>query len=116
MYKLLKEMMGQEFSFDAGSQEPNPAANIFTNTTHDQPDIISMDVPTLIRFMEWAHEDCKDDVELHQVVNKIIVASFKHNPVTMDQYTEIISSNGGSPTNYEQEPALPNRSEFMFNN
>lgn len=35
-------------------------------------DHIAMTVPLFIRCLEWAHEDAKDDVELHKFVERVI--------------------------------------------
>ena len=88
-YRMLKEMMGADFSFGGPSEEQNPAANIFSQQTQDKPDTVTFDVPTLIRVMEWAHEDAEDDVMLHQFANALIVASFNSNPLSMDDYQAV---------------------------
>ena len=98
-FKLLKEMMGDEFEF--GAQTPgqgqnqggNPAANIFSTPQGDHPDVVSFDVPTLIRAMEWAHETCTDDVQLHEFDNIFIKASFDHEgPLTMEDYLAAVKT------------------------
>lgn len=100
-FKLLKEMMDGEFTFDTsamGQEEPNPAAGVFSKETEDHPDVVTMDVPTLIRIMEWSHEDAQDDVQLHQFANALIQASFQHEePLCMDDYEAVVSAIGGAP-------------------
>lgn len=93
-YRILKEMMNGNFSFDTTQKEPNPAANIFSQQTQDQPDTVTMDVPTFIRILEWANEDCEDDVMLHQVANELIIANFRHTPLTMQDYIDVIEPKG----------------------
>jgi hypothetical protein len=127
-FKLLKEMMDGEFSFDTSmgqggdNQEPNPAANIFSKQTQDHPDVIAMDVPTLIRIMEWAHEDCKDDVMLHQFANALILTSFRHSPLDIDDYQEVVDSlttepnGGGSGTTEPSQPTMSREPVAIFNN
>jgi len=38
----------------------------------DKKDIISVDIPLMIRLLELAREDVKTDVELHQIVERLI--------------------------------------------
>ena len=125
-YKMLKEMMGTDFSFGGSSEEPNPAANIFSQQTQDHPDTVTFDVPTLIRVMEWANEDAEDDVMLHQFANALIVASFNHNPLTMDDYEAVCDAvcphENVDPMNPPASPVPAPQisrgpsSEIMFNN
>ena len=35
-------------------------------------DTLSFDVPTFIRFLEWAREDVKADNEIHDVVSALV--------------------------------------------
>jgi hypothetical protein len=53
-------------------------------------DIIKVDVPTFIRFLELAREEVKDDAALHIIAEKIVEIS-KEKVVTMKDYEEIIS-------------------------
>lgn len=123
-FKLIKEMMGGEITFDTSmmrpEEDPNPAAGIFSKETEDRPDIISMDVPTLIRVMEWSHEDAKDDVQIHQLVNALIELSFTHEePLSMQDYLEACQSVGVDMEkikNYAEEPKDDEEYEVMFNN
>jgi len=92
-FTLLKQMMENDFAFDTSMTSPNPAAHIFSSPQQtDQPDVVSFDVPTFIRLLEWAHEEVQDDVELHKIANAFIVASFEHNPLTMQDYEAIIGT------------------------
>lgn len=67
----------------------NPAKPKLTKESADSIDIISMDVPFLTRILELAREDIKSDVELHQVLTKMI--ELKNNgPLTMQDYEQIV--------------------------
>jgi hypothetical protein len=68
----------------------NPAKPKLTKESADSVDIISMDVPFLTRILELAREDIKSDVELHQVLTKMIDLK-NQGPLTMDHYDQIVA-------------------------
>lgn len=51
----------------------------------DKKDTITLDIPFLIRVLEYAREDAKDDMALHRVVEKLIDIRNK-GTLTMDDY------------------------------
>lgn len=57
----------------------------------DAIDVIALDIPLLIRLLEWSREDAKDDVDLH-VVAENIIKIMKNNTefLTMDDYSAIV--------------------------
>ena len=60
----------------------------------DKQDYVSMDIPLLIRLFELVREDVKTDVDLHNVVERII--SLKNKGIlSMDQYEQIASASAG---------------------
>jgi len=62
-------------------------------------DVISLDVPLLIRILEAAREDIKNDVELHKFVENMIKISDR-GVLTMKDYDDICScwkKNGDVP-------------------
>lgn len=61
-------------------------------------DVIKIDVPTFIRLLELAREDVDNDMDLHDVAEKVIELS-QDDIVTMADYSEIVEfmrSQGGS--------------------
>lgn len=56
----------------------------------DKKDTITFDIPLLIRVLELAREDVKTDVELHQVVERLINIRDR-GILTMDDYNYIAS-------------------------
>jgi hypothetical protein len=56
-------------------------------------DIISVDVPLFIRLLEYAREDAKTDMDLHDVAENIIKLSSSGKALTMANYDDIVSSN-----------------------
>lgn len=54
----------------------------------DQKDTVTLDIPLLIRILELAREDVKTDVELHQIVERLIELKNKET-LTMEDYDYI---------------------------
>ena len=50
-------------------------------------DFVSMDVPLLIRVLEWAHEEAETDIDLHFAVTNMIKIG---KALTMLDYDEIV--------------------------
>lgn len=67
-----------------------PAENIKeeTITEADKKDVISMDIPLLIRVLEYVREDIKSDENLHRVVERLIDIRDR-GTLTMDDYNFI---------------------------
>lgn len=57
----------------------------------DEVDTVSMDVPLLLRMMEYAREDAQEDMDLHDVAERMIAMS-KDGPLSMDDYESIVGS------------------------
>jgi hypothetical protein len=72
--------------------QPNdnqPAISTQQNTDNP-PDKITLDVPLLIRLLEWAREDAKDDIQLHKISEKLVELSRLDQTLSMKNYREII--------------------------
>lgn len=57
----------------------------------DSVDTVTMDVPLLLRMMEYAREDAQEDMDLHDVAERMIAMS-KDGPLSMDDYDSIVGS------------------------
>lgn len=55
----------------------------------DEEDTVSMNVPLLLRIMEYAREDAKDDMDLHDVAERMVALS-KDGSLSMEDYTSIV--------------------------
>ena len=53
-------------------------------------DTVTVDIPLLIRIMEYAKEDAKTDLDLHNVAEKLIELSKEGRTLTMDDYDSMI--------------------------
>jgi hypothetical protein len=58
-------------------------------------DIISVDVPLFIRLLEYAREDAKTDMDLHDVAENIITLSAGGKVLTMNDYSHIVGPSKG---------------------
>jgi hypothetical protein len=59
----------------------------FVKEANEGTDHITMTVPLFIRCLEWAHEDAKDDVELHKFVEKVVA---KGGVLATEDYEEFL--------------------------
>ena len=58
--------------------------------TSDPQDTIQCDIPLFIRLLEYAREDAKTDVDLHNLTENAIRMS-KAGTLTMDNYDALVS-------------------------
>jgi hypothetical protein len=56
-------------------------------------DTISLDVPLFIRMLEYAREDAKTDMDLHNVTENTLKLSTTGKTLTMADYNQIVSKN-----------------------
>jgi len=54
-------------------------------------DTAILDIPLLIRIMEYAKEDAQTDMDLHKVAENIITLSKTGKPLTMEDYNNIVN-------------------------
>jgi len=55
-------------------------------------DIIKVDVPLFIRLLEYAREDAKNDMDLHDVAENIIKMSEAGKVLSMSDYDMIVGA------------------------
>jgi len=55
-------------------------------------DKVTLDIPLFIRLLEYAREDAKTDMDLHNVAENIIKLSENGKTLTMAQYDEIVKN------------------------
>lgn len=61
-----------------------------TSAKRNKPDVVKLDVPLLIRLLEYAREDAQTDMDLHNVTEKLIEFSTSGNVLTMEYYDAIV--------------------------
>jgi hypothetical protein len=74
-------------------QNQKPASNISIVDKEKNPeDVIKVDVPLLIRLLEYAREDAKTDMDLHVVAENLIELCKEGRTLNMDDYESIVAS------------------------
>ena len=68
----------------------------------DQADTVTMDIPLLIRVLEYAREDAKTDMDLHKVVENLIKMR-DEGTLSMAQYDKIIAIKEAIEANYDKK-------------
>lgn len=63
----------------------------------NQPDAVTVDIPLLIRLLEYAREDAKTDMDLHNVAEKLIAFSEHGDTLTMANYDAIVGEQESLP-------------------
>lgn len=71
-------------ALDDSDEDPTDA-----DSTGDEVDTVTLDVPLLLRMMEYAREDAQEDMDLHDVAERMIELS-KNGPLSMDDYDSIV--------------------------
>jgi hypothetical protein len=62
-------------------------------TQFNPSDKVTLDIPLFIRLLEYAREDAKTDMDLHNVAEKAIVASETGKTLTMADYDGLVAGN-----------------------
>lgn len=57
-----------------------------------------LDVPLMLRLMEYAKEESKDDAELHSIVERMFSMCCEERPLMMEDYAEIVAKSETSTT------------------
>lgn len=60
------------------------------DTTENPQDIVKLNVPLLIRLLEYAREDAETDMDLHDVAERLIKLSAKGSILNMEDYNSIV--------------------------
>jgi hypothetical protein len=55
-------------------------------------DVVKVDIPLLLRLLEYAREDAKTDMDLHYVTERLIALSQNGNTLTMQDYNNICNT------------------------
>jgi hypothetical protein len=61
--------------------------------TFNPSDKVTLDIPLFIRLLEYAREDAKTDMDLHNVAEKAIAASETGKTLTMVDYDGLVAGN-----------------------
>ena len=64
--------------------------SFLTRASTNPTDKVCVDVPLLIRLLEYAREDAKTDMDLHYVSENLIRLSGEGNTLTMENYEAVV--------------------------
>lgn len=64
-------------------------------------DKVTLNIPLFLRLMEYAKEDAKTDMDLHDVTEKVTALSEHGDVLTMDHYDQIVSGLSGGQDSEE---------------
>jgi hypothetical protein len=88
----IKEMIKKALMGPIKEEEIDSKAFIQSRESKDNPkDVVKMDIPLLIRMLEYAREDAKTDMDLHKVAENLILLSKNGRTLDMEDYNSIIS-------------------------
>ena len=73
------------------------------NTNFNPSDKITVDVPLFIRLLEYAREDAKTDMDLHDLAEKAITLSETGKTLTMNDYDSLVTN---IPNNQEMNEQI----------
>jgi hypothetical protein len=92
----LASLMGLEDEHQYIDGHVNTMRNLEVNSLNEgfnPKDVVKMDVPLLIRMLEYAREDAKTDMDLHDVAENLIALSANGQTLDMNHYNKIIDAN-----------------------
>jgi hypothetical protein len=85
---------------DAGTPGKKMVGGESVNKEAENPtDKVTMDIPLFLRIMEYAKEDAKTDMDLHDVTERAIALMKEHEYLCMDNYKDLV---GGQATGGEK--------------
>jgi hypothetical protein len=89
---LMKENYNPNMSPNPGFK-PTAGPGIMSSVAEDNaPDAITVDVPLMIRLMEYAREDASTDMDLHNIAEKLIELSADGRTLSMDDYESVVGN------------------------
>jgi hypothetical protein len=74
------------------SQIPNSELKLMDYDFYNEEDVIKLNVPLMIRLLEWAREDASKDIELHTITEKLIELCEDGDVLGMTDYETIVGT------------------------
>lgn len=56
----------------------------------NEQDVIHINVPLLLRLLEWSKEEAAADIDLHYVVERLVELSERGDVLKMDNYLQAV--------------------------
>jgi hypothetical protein len=69
--------------------------------------VIRLDVPLMIRLLEYAKEDARSDIVLHEIVERMIEMCEYGEVLEMDDYDDLVESGSSSDSSTPPASAAP---------
>ena len=86
-----KRMYARKIADKIRLKESASVYDIFTEEPEDNPpDVVKLDIPLLIRLLEYAREDAETDMDLHNVADMLIKLSGDGDTLSMNHYDQIV--------------------------
>jgi len=86
----VKQLQDRYAKFMPADYKPSTPAVKFKEEQTDKVDSLTIDVPMFIRLMEYAREDAKTDMDLHNVTTNLL--KIKDRTINMDDYDQVVVS------------------------
>lgn len=67
------------------------ASTFLARAASNPPDAVCVDVPLMIRLLEYAREDAKTDMDLHYVAENLTRLGAEGKTLTMAEYDAIVA-------------------------
>jgi len=86
----VKQLQDRYAKFMPADYKPSTPAVKFKEEQTDKVDSLTIDVPMFIRLMEYAREDAKTDMDLHNVTTNLL--KIKDKTISMADYDQVVQS------------------------
>lgn len=86
----VKNMQNRYAKFMPADYKPSTPAVKFKEEEVAKTDTLTIDIPMFIRLMEYAREDAKTDVDLHNVTTNLL--KIKDKTISMADYDQVVAS------------------------
>lgn len=90
MYKKITHKIVEEHFADPSVIPASMRKRTLTKPNENEEDVIKLNVPLMIRLLEWAREDAWQDVELHIIAENLVDLSEEGDVLEMEDYPEIV--------------------------
>jgi hypothetical protein len=87
--ELLRDLNTGEYGIFEGKQVPLDYP-LLEDEVENPIDTLKIDIPLFIRLLEYAREDAKTDMDLHDLTEKALMASTEGKILTMDDYSFLV--------------------------
>jgi hypothetical protein len=86
----VKQLQDRYAKFMPADYKPSTPAVKFKEEEVAKTDTLTIDIPMFIRLMEYAREDAKTDMDLHNVTTNLL--KIKDKTISMADYDQVVAS------------------------